>query len=225
MSAVLFYLPSVGLAESEPANHTLTLNGGVSFPLSKIDFSDQGGGSAKIGSTGFSVGVQYLYNIFPRLGFGVEINEYGYGAMESQSLIPLTDTTINYKSLVWLGIVKYSFRTEGKMLPYGLFGVGVHNSSMKITTKPQPGYAWADTGTPESRTLVDDSSANLAVAVGIGFDIPINDRFFTGFETRYQYCASTTYGVPMNMARLTGLSEIHGAVAMVNLTGKVGMKF
>lgn len=206
-------------------NQVISINVGGAVPLTDVNVSDAGGGKEKIGATGPNFGGQYLYQILPNLGIGADINYSAFGDKTSTTFIPGGDSTISSKSLVALSIVKFHFVTEGRVLPYVLGGLGFHNSSLKIDAKPSPGFVWGNTRTTETRNELDDSASNLALGLGAGLDIPVNESITLGVETRYQYLGESTYNTTVAAQRDFGVTGVKGAASMILITGRVGYKF
>jgi len=213
------------LADTQPGSQTVAINLGGAIPLTKLDLTGVGGGTAKVGTSGIFAGGQYLYQILGHLGVGADVNYSNFGDNTSSTLIPAGDSTISSKALVALAIAKFNFLTEGKVLPYLLAGIGIHNTNLKIDTKPSPGFFWLDTGTTETRNVLDDSATNFAFGVGTGLDIPMTQNLIFGVELRYQYLASSTYATTPMTQQATGITDVKGAASMINIFGRLGYKF
>lgn len=205
--------------------NNLVVNLGVGVPLTDLDLTDQGGGKDKIGKTGATFGLQYLYDVSPQLGLGADINGTAFGENASDVLIPGGHTTTKPTSSVYLAAVKFKFIPAGQVQPYVLGGFGFHRTSLDAKTAPQAGFVWADTGTRETRQMVDDSQTNYALAIGGGLDFPINDTVFMGVEGRYQHLGEVTFSTTPSAVQTFGVTSVKGPMNMFNFLAKAGFKF
>lgn len=224
VAVIMFVGSSPVWASLERGSQLLNVNLGMSVPLSDLKLTGTGGGNDKIGELGFSGGGQYVYHITPQFGVGAEINSSVHSDRNSSSLILNGDSTIGGHTIAVLLIARSVLIPEGNVHPFFLGGIGFHNTSLRLDTMPTPGFVWLDTRTTERRTLTDSSVTAFAGALGGGVDIFLTDQFFVGFEGRWQYFGSGTYGTT-SAARTQGLTELKGDLSTFNVLARLGLKF
>jgi opacity protein-like surface antigen len=222
--AVAVLWPAVARADIHAGDHTLAINLGTVIPLSNIDVSDAGGGKAKAGAAGFNGGGQYLFSVNPTLALGADFNYSDTGKEESTSIIPGGDTEISYKSAIFMFLMRANLLT-GSVVPYFVGGAGLHSTTLNADMKPQPGFVWLNTGTTETRNILNDTGSSFAGAIGFGTDFYLNENVFLGFEGRYQYMGNSTYNTTTLTALSTGVTAIKGTISAFNLSGRLGYKF
>lgn len=210
--------------------HTLSLNLGVGIPISNVDVSNvcSGGicgGKEKAGSAGLSVGGQYLYNLRDDIGLGIDINYFGSGDQNSSTFIPRADSTLSSKATTVLAVYKYSFTTKGVIWPYVIAGLGFSSSNLKIDAKPATGFVWGDTGTTETRNMLDTTKTVFASAIGLGLDIPITANIIVGGEARWVGNGSTTYDSTQAAKTAFGVTGVDGSLNQILVNAKVAYKF
>ena len=88
-------LSSTCFAFDRQGRHEISPLLGMNYPTGEVNFSSIGGGSSKMGSSGFMGGFQYLYNIKPRFAIGAETAFLNRGEVESSTLIPRAISTIS----------------------------------------------------------------------------------------------------------------------------------
>lgn len=218
------------LCAANAFGHTLSLNVGAGIPISNVDVSNvcSGGvcgGKEKAGSTGLSIGGQYLYNLREDIGIGVDVNYFGSGDKTSSTFIPRGESTLSSKMTTVLAVYKYTFTTKGAVWPYVIAGLGFGSSNLKVDAKPAAGFVWADTGTAETRSMMDSTKTVFASAIGLGMDIPINQRIALGGEVRWVGCGSANYDSTQAAKSGFGVNGVDGSLNQVLVTAKVGYKF
>ncbi len=130
-------LPSILTAEMNLGDQSVAVELGPMVPLSNIDLSNVGGGTSKVGSTGFAGGGQYLYYVSPTIGLGADLNYSGSGTQESTTLIPRGVTETSIKSAVFMAVVEANMIPTGNVIPYLVSGLGTHgsNSQSRFNTR------------------------------------------------------------------------------------------
>lgn len=205
--------------------HSLSLDIGPSFPLTSIDITNVGGGKETAGTTGLAIGGQFLYDLRKDIGLGLDINHYGTGDRTSSSFIPAADSTLNSSVTSVLAVWKFSMLTDGKVWPYIIGGLGMASANLKVDAKPSAGFVWRDSGTNETRSLVDKTNTAFSGAVALGLDVPITSQIFLGAEARYTFVASATYDTTPRTFVNTGVSSVQGTQAFIATTAHLAYKF
>lgn len=208
----------------EDRRQAFSLNLGLAAPLSGVDFSSIGGGSGSNGGPGPLLGAQYVYYLNQRLGLGADFGFFGRGGTDSPSLVLSADTSVSGGSLLLLGVLRYALLPRGPARPYVLAGLGAHRSSTQIDATPIPGFAWSDTGTAETRRLVDGSSWGLASTLRLGMDFHYLDPAFFSFELGWLGLQGAD--APATAAgRALGLSGVSGPLHVFIVGGRWGWRF
>lgn len=208
----------------EPRRQSLSLDFGLAAPLSSVDFSGIGGGSANNGDLGPLIGLQYLYYTSPRIGWGVELNYYDRSQTDSPALVSNSFAHVSGDSLLLLGDLKYALTSEGSVRPYVLLAAGTHRTSTTIDARPNPGFAWSDTGTGEPRRLVDGSSWGAALSVRLGLDFGFADPGVFGLEAGWTGLTNAGYQ-PTPQGQALGLSRTSSMLNYFTLAGRWGWTF
>lgn len=197
-----------------------SVTAGAAIPLMQFDFSAVGGTSEKTGGSGVGFGGQYLYHLTPALGLGGEFNYASFG--DQTHNVTKAVVTSSYKTWSMEAVARYVLMPEAKVNPYLIAGLGVGATSAKATTKPAPGFVWANTGTTESRTNFDGSATGAAFSIGAGADADITDSLFAGLELRWRYAgASKTYVDGVD----SSLRDSVPAGTGLGIAGRIGWKF
>ena len=208
----------------DPRQQSLSLDFGLAAPLSGVDFSGAGGGTASNGDVGPLVGIQYLYYASPRVGWGLELNYYNRSATDSSNLLPNSFAHVFGDSLLLLGDLKYSLTEEGSVRPYLLLSAGTHRTTTTIDAHPISGFAWSDTLTDERRRLVDDSAWGPAAAVRLGLDFGFAEPAVFGLEAGWTGLWNAAYQ-PTGAGRALGLSGASGMLNFFTLAVRWGWGF
>ncbi len=210
--------------EPENTNQIFSLNFGFASPLSRVDFSSTGGGSDNNGNTGIVIGGQYLYQTTSRLAWGMNLEYMNRGLSDSQSLLPSANTDVSGDSLVIMPVVKFSLVDRGGIRPYVLAGIGTNRTSTFIEAQPQQGFAWNDTNTDETRTLVNDSRWGLATTARVGIDFMSFNPSFFSLEIGWTGISNGSYGATQ-AGQALGLNSVTGNLSLLNIAGRWGWKF
>lgn len=201
----------------------VSLGLGLIAPVGRVSFKSIGGGSADNGDLGAQFGFQYLYFLTPRLGAGVDVDYFGRGGTRSEGLFPAAAASVGGDTWLMLGILRCSFTDTGKARPFVLVGAGGARNTETIDVRPS---VWADTGTHETRRLIDDSAWIPAASVRIGLDIDV-DALEPGtvtFEAGWTGLASARYGATPR-GRALGLGSVSGPLNVISFTARYGWRF
>jgi outer membrane protein W len=206
-------------ARADNNNELQFLFGGVS-PSSKISIQ----GTDSVGNTGLAIGGRYLHaTIYPALSIGGEILSMMPGSNTSGVLITNADSTIQMKTITFMADAKLA-KPDGAVRPWGLVGLGFHSTNMHLDSTPKPGFAWTDTGTRETRTVVDSTKAGVAATLQAGLDFPLSDQFTVGVAGVWYALGSTTYDATPS-AKAFGLTSISGSMSNLGFLASANYRF
>jgi opacity protein-like surface antigen len=215
--------PAASPAEGK-GRQLLSLAIGFDAPVNGVNFrSIPGGGTASNGDLGVQYGAQYVRFVTPRLGLGFDFDYFDRSDTISPGLFPAATSSVGGDTLLLLGIVRYTLADGGWLRPFVLAGAGGARNSTTIDVRASK---WADTGTHETRRLVDDTAWAPAVSAraGVDFDIDaIRPGVFT-VEAGWTGLASERYGsTPQGQAQ--GVGGVSGPLNIVTFTARYGWRF
>lgn len=222
MAALGLALAAQAGAELRDGMHQVGLDIGGAAPVSKI--SGANGVSETNGAAGARFGAQYLYHLRPSFAVGLEVSNGIRSTKESSALVTNGITRIKGSSILGLAVGRWTFFDESKLRAFLLGGIGVHRSTMKIETAPQAGFAWSDTGTRESRPIIDGSATGFGGALRLGAEYDVSDPFFAGMDLGWEYMGSSKYKATSS-ARLIGASDTSGSISHVSFLARIGVRF
>jgi opacity protein-like surface antigen len=186
----------------------MSLNAGKSFP----------GGAA----AGPAYGFRFLHDENDCVSLGLDIDLLKPKDKSIDNLVLNTKTTRSIASSSILGVVRIG-QVEGDLRPYGLIGFGIHFTNIRLESKPKAGFGWADTGTTETRTMMDADGSAVAIKIQAGADYAVTDNFLAGGFLAYNNMGGAMYGVT-DAGRAQGLAGSSGAMTAItfglNLTGR-----
>lgn len=194
------------------ADKSLELLVGPVIPLTKLDNSANGGGTDYIASTGFSIGGRFMNRVKPNFSLGGEIQSLMPGDQNSSSFIAHANTKSSFSSMLFLAEAKLAGES-GPIRPFAIAGLGFHSTHVTATTTLAPGFVWTDTGTRETRTVVDSTQTKFAGTVIGGAEIPIDDRFSLGLSAAFYYLAKGTY------------DGVSGSISAISFLGSAAYRF
>jgi opacity protein-like surface antigen len=151
-----------------------------------------GAGSDRIGSNGGAVGVQVMFPVTENVSVGGDFLASDLGSKTSDALITGLHTDYHVHAKTFLACAKLASKRD-KIEPFLFGGLGLHSSSMLADISPMSGLAWSDTGTTETRRVIDDSTMGFAAAMALGLDYYMSDKLSLGAEARYEYLAKTDF--------------------------------
>jgi hypothetical protein len=201
----------------------LSLGAGLIVPVSKVDFHSIGGGAADNGDPGVHLGAQYVYFLTPRIGAGLAVDYYDRSGTLSTRLYPAADARVAGDTWLMLAILRCSLAERGSTRPFVLLGAGAGWNKTTIDVRPS---TWADTGTHETRRLIDDSAWTPAASVRLGLDIDVDDLApgVVTLEAGWTGLAGARYAATPRGAAL-GLSSVSGPLHILSLTARYGWRF
>ena len=223
-------LPLGGVAPVPPPpaagsrRHQISIGLGLIEPVSRIDFHSIGGGSADNGDLGAQITAQYLYFLAPCLGAGFDFGYLGRSGTISERLFPAASASVDGDSWLMLGVLRYTLMHRGAARPFLLVGAGGAYNSETVDVRPSGN--WADTGTHETRRLIDDNAWTPAASARLGVDVDV-EALSPGvltFEAGWTGLASARYGATPQGQKL-GLSGVSGPLNIITFTARYGWRF
>ncbi len=215
-------------ADYLPGSQTLNVQFGGGGSDNEFEWSDirPDGRDVEATDGGGALGGQYIYYVTaqPAIGLGIDISHNFLGDHSERGIFPNLDSNSHFRPTTFLAMAKLAY-PKGALRPYVFAGVGVHNTHFLLELTPN-GATWSDTGTAETRKIMDGSASAAAVAYGVGADwFPAaRDHFFLGLELRGNYLASADYGVTAQ-GRAAGFTNANGDLSYSNLFLRAGLKF
>jgi len=210
--------------EPGPSRDMLSFDVGLAVPTSGVDFSGAGGGTDSNGDVGPLVGVEYLHSVTRLLSVGADF-EYMYRSeTQSRDLLPGAITNVSGNTEMLLAVAKLSLTDRGYARPYLLAGLGVDNTSTNINATPRFGYAWPDTDTAETRTLVDASSWGLASTIRLGIDFNVYDPVVFSVEMGWTDLANGRISAT-GQGQALGIAGLSGPLNFFTVAGRWGWRF
>ena len=222
-------LPGVGYSAAAAGSavgsrrQMLSVGFGVAEPIGRVNFGSIGGGEADNGDLGVQAGVQYLYFLTPRLGAGLDAEYSDRSGTVSPRLLPSATASVGGDTWLTLAILRYSLVDRGSKRPFVLVGAGGAWNTTTVDARPS---LWADTGTHETRRLIDDSQWVPAATVRVGVDFDV-DAFAPGvvtLEAGWTGLASARYAATPAGEQL-GVGNVSGPLNIVSLTARYGWRF
>lgn len=210
-------LDSEALSSTRLNEFSINLGGFV--PLSRLTLQ----GTDAVAGYGAAFGAQYLRDVTSAAAVGVGIERLNGGSHNSDTLLANANTASQTESTVALLLGRYSIN-EGSFRLHVLGGVGIQETNLQINSAPQPGYTWTDTGTTETRTMVNSTQSTAALMLQPGFDAYLSDAVWVGAGLAYYYLGAATYDATP-AAQKFGLSNVHGSLAGVQLTANLNLRF
>lgn len=210
------------IAEERGFKYVTLLSVGAVHPVSKIDV--QGGGKEVAGSIGSISGVEQYIEIHPSLSLGLQFNTSKPATHRSEQFISNATSFLDSESWTLLLSYRGQLISQGSVRPYVVAGAGVQNTHLSI--EASPGSPWPDTGTKESRKIVDAWKYSLAAAVGVGIDFYYKKypKFFQSIEVRWFYLGDNSYGVTSE-GRGARLSDAKGSLHEIAILFPLGIRY
>ena len=211
-------------AETGKGSFQVAAFGGLGFSSSKYDLGVTGG-EEPVAKGGGAAGGQaiYFFRSQPALGIGIDGSYTHLNNRDTTDLVRGANATTHLNSTVIMVIGKLAYPT-GHVRPYVFGGLGTHRTTAFVSAQPFAPFTWTDTGTSESRVLLDETKTSLAVGYGLGLDVFFTDEFFTGLEYRGTFLAHKDFDETAG-ARSDGLSFKDGSLNAQALLLKIGVKF
>lgn len=189
----------------------------LTFHVGKISMKTVQGSAS-----GSAYGLRYLHSTTPYVAFGADVDFLRPADKNSDSLIANGRTSTSVDSSSLLGVVRLG-PTDEILRPYFLLGVGMHFSTVKVEATPKPGFGWSDTGTTETRTLIDSGGRGVAIKIQGGADYAFTDNFLAGGFLAWNSVGSATYD-STDQAKALGVNSIKGSMSAItfgiNLTAR-----
>lgn len=226
---VALLLSASGARAAEPSSpqaqrrRMVSIGFGLVEPVSKVHFGAVGGGSADNGDLGTAIGAQYVLSLTPSLGAGVEADYVNRTGTLSTRLYPAADASVRGDTWLMLALLRYTFMEGGAARPFVLVGAGGAWNKTIVDVRPS---LWADTGTRETRRLIDDSAWAPAASARLGLDLHL-DAAAPGFltlEAGWTRVARAGYDATPR-GRALGLEGIRALLSFASFTARYSLKF
>jgi hypothetical protein len=169
------------------------------------------------------IGGQFLYFTSENWAVGFDISHASFGDQDSNQLLTNRFTQSSADNTTGLFVVRLSY-PKGHFRPYIQSGLGVHHTSLNLDGTPINGTTWSDTGTAETRTLLDDGHAGLALEGAIGTYVYFTERFFIGAELKLTSLGGKDFQ-PTAAGIHEGLLAPNGAVSEAGIGFMLGLGF
>jgi hypothetical protein len=210
--------------EASPARDILSIDLGLAVPVTGVSIPGSGGDATSNGDAGPLAGIEYLHSVSPWLAFGADF-EYMYRTPTSTpNLLPGTISNVSGNTEMLLGVAKLSLTDRGYARPYVLGGLGVDQTSTNISATPRYGYTWTDTGTSETRDLVDGGAWGLASTLRFGIDFNVYDPVVFSVEAGWTALSNGRTGATAQGQAL-GFSGLDGTLGFFTVAGRWGWRF
>jgi hypothetical protein len=216
--------PGRELLYKEDRKQQLGISLGLSIPTGDVDFSAIGGGSASNGDVSAFAGGHYLYSVRPRLAWGFGVEYLARGPTDSPGLLASADSSVSGGSVVLMGLLKALLAQGDTVQPYVLAGLGAARSWTVIDSQPQPGFVWNDTGTDETRRLVDGRAWTPAGTARLGLEFWPSSPGVFSLEAGWTAMGAAHHGATP-AGRALGLSGVSGALHIITIGGRWGWRF
>lgn len=192
---------------------TYTLKLGPTIPLSSISL---GGPGDKIGGVGIYLGLEFAHQYSEHLALGAELGFVKRTTIHSTAIVENGNASVSGSSRFLLGSARWSIAPTAKFKPFVGARLGLHNSQIELESTPAPDNYWSDTGSSESRTLVDDNAWGLAYGLTGGAEYWLKESLLAGFEVQFLSTSKSTYKTTPIASGL-GLQGINGSLSHFNL--------
>jgi len=189
-----------------------------------IESTSLGGPGSDAGGTGFILGLEYLRPISNRLSAGFEASFARRSKKDSTGSIANARTEASGSSRFFMTSIRWRFRPRRKITPHLGARLGAHNSNISIKATPLTGYAWSDTSTTETRTIIDDSKWGLAYGVTAGTEMPLGKSLDIGFEAQYLTTSDSKYSLSTQASGM-GLVANDSSLAYLNFVCQVRKRY
>lgn len=135
--------------------------------------------------SGGLIGGQFLYYISdsPCVALGVDISHASLDDHNSFLLLPNRATTSSADYTAGLFVARLAY-PKGRFRPYVQGGLGAQHTTVTLNGTPF-NSTWSDTGTTETRSLMDDGHVGAALEGGVGAYVYFTERFFIGAEYKW----------------------------------------
>lgn len=226
---VALLLSACGARAAEPSSpqaqrrRMVSIGFGLAEPVTKVHFGAVGGGAADNGDLGAAFGAQYVHYLTPRLGAGVEADYVNRSGTFSTRLYPAADASVRGDTWLMLALLRYTLREHGAARPFVLLGAGGAWNKTIVDVKPSQ---WADTGTRETRRLIDDSAWAPAASARLGVDLDLDAAApgFVTLEAGWTRVARAGYDATPR-GRALGLEGIRALLSFASFTARYSLRF
>jgi len=209
---------------AEPFAQMLSFHAGFAVPYGSLDYSPAGGVTQRNGDWGPFLGVQYLYQATPTWGWGLEFDWAHRSVDDSVDSLPNAETTAWGDSVFLLGLAKVRLLKTGWARPFIAAGAGVDRTSTHADATPNTGFVWGDTGTGETRRIIDDARWGAAVAARVGVDFIETPVHVFALELGWLHASNRSYNATFAGQGL-GLVAARAPIDYLTFAGRWGFTF
>jgi outer membrane protein W len=218
------YPRRVASIHEQPGRQMFSVGFGVVGPVSRISFSEAGGGSSSNGNTGIILGAQYHYFLSSKWAAGLDLEFMNRSPNSTQNLLPASNTDVWGNTTLMLATMRYSLTDRGTVRPYVLAGLGTNRTSTMVEATPNDGFGWSDTLTNETRTLVDDSRWGFAHTARVGLDFVFQDPSMFTLEFGWTGISNGDY-TATPAGKDVGINNVTGKLNVLNIAARWGWRF
>jgi len=217
--------PASARSQVSAGEQIASLDMGGTVPFAKITVPQASGVPAtfSVANPGFLGGVQYIYQVTPKIGVGAGMYFSKYGNRDEH--LPDTGTgpwDINSFSSKITGEVlgRYVFLPESKYYPYFIGGLGFNQVFYKTNLA-----GWDNWPAPPRTelTAIDSSFTSWAFSAGAGVETQIASSLIAGLEARWRYMGNHSFPTDWTSGRVQDTP--YGPASEVTLAIRVGLKF
>lgn len=219
--ALLSCAASAHADQEEPKSELFLMIGNVTS-RTKITLDQQD----SLAAAGVAAGARFLTRVAPALMLGGELQTLKPSERQSGVLIRNGYTNSKFESLLLLIEAKLMPRGKRRFRPYLMGGLGFHSTAMTIDTAPNTGFAWANTGTRETRKVVDTRKTAGALTLQAGADFPLSDRVVAGLSAAWYSLGKASYESTAVIKQTNPtFAGIEGPISSTCILVHLGMRF
>jgi len=174
---------------------------------------------------GSMIGGQFLYFISdsPCIALGFDVSHADFDSHDSNELLANRFTQSSAKNTTGLVIARLAY-PKGRIRPYIQGGLGAQATSLTLDGTPINLTTWSDTGTSETRRLLDSSHIGPALEGAVGLHVYITQRFFIGAEYKVMALFGKDFSPTANGVH-EGLLSSNGNVGESSIGLMLGLGF
>jgi opacity protein-like surface antigen len=193
------------------------LSGHYAQPGISRDEQDYADGGSVIGS-------QFLYYISdsPCVAMGFDVSHTDFASHESFLLLPSFYTQSSAKNTTGLIIARLAY-PKGRVRPYVQGGLGAQSMTLTLDGTPV-NSTWSDTGTTETRQLLDSREIGPALEGAIGLHVYLTKRLFVGAEYKVLELIGKDFS-PTSAGQTEGIVKTSGIVTESSIGLMLGLGF
>nr|AEQ20592.1 hypothetical protein [uncultured bacterium CSLF42] len=177
----------------------------------------------QLGGSGLAWSIDALHQMGKYFDIGLGGGHYHSSPNQSTLFLPNSTTALSSRSTNILLLGRINFNAGSRGTFYAIGGLGWARNTLALTASPAT--PWTDTGTMESRVLINTSKDTFCYMGGVGLELPLWGSFLIGGDIRYQGTTSAGYSLTPSGASLVGRTDLRTAVNAILMSLKVGIKY